>query len=148
MTTDNFCFYLQNRLIQTSQTGGQQYSDTSPFSIPCLIPCPIKQDFYNSHTKYRAQLKRYINFVTLIETRTHNLSFFPTTECHFCFKSIASLKPLLFTTVSFNIFLNHSILSVLCGLMRNMESWRFHRHNITQTGKVTKKKKFCECSTR
>jgi hypothetical protein len=30
MTTDNFCFYLQNKLIQTSQTGGQQYSDTSP----------------------------------------------------------------------------------------------------------------------
>jgi hypothetical protein len=27
---------LQNRLIQTSQTGGQQYNDTSPFSIPCL----------------------------------------------------------------------------------------------------------------
>jgi hypothetical protein len=23
MTTDNVCFYLQNRLIQTSQTGGQ-----------------------------------------------------------------------------------------------------------------------------
>jgi hypothetical protein len=34
MTTDNFCFYLQNRLIQTCQTGGQWYSDTSPFSIP------------------------------------------------------------------------------------------------------------------
>jgi hypothetical protein len=34
MTTDNFCFYLQNRQIQTSQTGGQWYSDTSPFSIP------------------------------------------------------------------------------------------------------------------
>jgi hypothetical protein len=34
MTTDNFCFYLQNRLIQTSQTGGQLYSDTFPFSIP------------------------------------------------------------------------------------------------------------------
>jgi hypothetical protein len=34
MTTDNFCIYLQNRLIQTSQTGGQQYSDTSPFSVP------------------------------------------------------------------------------------------------------------------
>jgi hypothetical protein len=30
----NFCFYLQNRLIQTSHTGGQQYSDTSPFRIP------------------------------------------------------------------------------------------------------------------
>jgi hypothetical protein len=36
MTTDNFCFYLQNRLIQTIQTGGQWYSDTSPFSIPWL----------------------------------------------------------------------------------------------------------------
>jgi hypothetical protein len=35
MTADNFCFYLQNRLIQTSQTGGQWYSDTPPFSIPC-----------------------------------------------------------------------------------------------------------------
>ncbi len=37
MTTDNFCFYFQNTLIQTSQTGGQWYSDTSPFSIPWLV---------------------------------------------------------------------------------------------------------------
>ena len=36
MTTDNFCFYLQNRLVHTSQTGGQWYRDTSPFSIPWL----------------------------------------------------------------------------------------------------------------
>ncbi len=36
MTTDHFCFYLQNRLIQTSQTGGQWYSGTYPFSIPWL----------------------------------------------------------------------------------------------------------------
>ncbi len=36
MTTDNFCFYFQNGLIQTCQTGGQGYSDTSPFSIPWL----------------------------------------------------------------------------------------------------------------
>ncbi len=36
MTTDKFCFYLQNRLFQTSQTGGRWYNDTSPFSIPCL----------------------------------------------------------------------------------------------------------------
>jgi hypothetical protein len=28
------CFYLQTRLIQTGQTGGQWYSDTSPSSIP------------------------------------------------------------------------------------------------------------------
>ncbi len=34
MTTDNYCFYLKNRPIQTSQTGGQWYNDTSPFSIP------------------------------------------------------------------------------------------------------------------
>ncbi len=37
MTTDNFRFYLHNRLIQTSQTGDQWYSDTSPFSIPCRV---------------------------------------------------------------------------------------------------------------
>jgi hypothetical protein len=37
MTADHFCFYLQNRLIQTSQAGGQRYSDTSPFSIPWPI---------------------------------------------------------------------------------------------------------------
>jgi hypothetical protein len=36
MATGNFCFSLQNRLIQTSQIGGQWYSDTSPFSIPWL----------------------------------------------------------------------------------------------------------------
>jgi hypothetical protein len=36
MTIDNFCFYLKNRLIQTSQTEGQWYSDTSSFSIPWL----------------------------------------------------------------------------------------------------------------
>jgi hypothetical protein len=36
MTTDNFCFYLQNRPIPTSQTGGQWYSDTFPFSIPWI----------------------------------------------------------------------------------------------------------------
>jgi hypothetical protein len=36
MTTENFCFYLQNRLIDTSQTGGQWNNDTSPFSIPCF----------------------------------------------------------------------------------------------------------------
>ncbi len=37
MATDNFYFHLQNRLIQTSQTGGQQYSDTSPFITDKLL---------------------------------------------------------------------------------------------------------------
>jgi len=41
MATDNLCFYLQNRLIQTNQTGGQQYTDTSPFSIPCLLSAMV-----------------------------------------------------------------------------------------------------------
>ncbi len=36
MTSDNFCFYLQNRLFQTSQTGGQWYSDTSPLQYSLL----------------------------------------------------------------------------------------------------------------
>ncbi len=36
MTAINLYFNLQTRLIQTSQTGGQWYSDTSTFSIPCL----------------------------------------------------------------------------------------------------------------
>jgi hypothetical protein len=38
MTTDNFCFYFQYGLIQTSQTGGERYSNTYFFSIPCLTP--------------------------------------------------------------------------------------------------------------
>jgi hypothetical protein len=38
MISNNFCFYLQNRLIQTNQTGGQQYSDISRFSIPWFQP--------------------------------------------------------------------------------------------------------------
>ncbi len=40
---DNFYFYFQNRLIQTSQTGGQQYSDTSPFSILCSEPTRLSR---------------------------------------------------------------------------------------------------------
>ena len=36
MRTEIFCFYLQNRLIQTSQTGGQWYSDTSFLVFPVL----------------------------------------------------------------------------------------------------------------
>jgi hypothetical protein len=47
MTTDNICFHLQNRLIQTSETGGQWYNDTSPFSIPwaMLLLSPSSQCF-------------------------------------------------------------------------------------------------------
>ncbi len=41
-----FVFYFQNRLIQTSQTGGQWYSDTSPFSFPCLLSAFIVPAFH------------------------------------------------------------------------------------------------------
>ncbi len=43
----DFCFPMQNRLIQTSQTGGQWYSDTSPFSIPCINH--LRPAIVNSH---------------------------------------------------------------------------------------------------
>ncbi len=46
MTTDNFCFYLQNRLIQTSQTGGQWYNDTSPFRISWCRPLKCGSDVH------------------------------------------------------------------------------------------------------
>jgi hypothetical protein len=63
MTTDNFCFCLQNRLIQTSQTGGQQYRDTSPFSIPCTdhniqhrLSNKVADVYANPFTTYKAVL--------------------------------------------------------------------------------------------
>ncbi len=52
MTTDNFCFYLQNRLIQTDQTGGQLYSDTSPFSVPWLSPVSVKTLLHKKYNYY------------------------------------------------------------------------------------------------
>ncbi len=53
MTTDNFCFYLQNRLIQTSQTGGQRYCDASLFSIPWL--------YYTKHLSYSYFERNWLN---------------------------------------------------------------------------------------
>jgi len=53
MTTDHFCSYLQNIVIQTGQAGGQWYSDTSPFSIPWICQqftkmrvAPISKSFF------------------------------------------------------------------------------------------------------
>jgi hypothetical protein len=37
MTSDDFCFYLQNRFILTGQTEGQLQSETSPLSVSWLI---------------------------------------------------------------------------------------------------------------
>jgi hypothetical protein len=49
LATDNFFFFLQNRLIQNSQTGGQWYSDTSPFRIPWLYVSDIYEIDYICH---------------------------------------------------------------------------------------------------
>jgi len=43
MTTYHLCFYLQNRLIQTSQRGGQLYSDTCSNYPGCLLFSSQKQ---------------------------------------------------------------------------------------------------------
>jgi hypothetical protein len=50
MITDNFCFYFQNRLIQTSQTGGQQYSYTSPLVFPAETVSPRWKDLARTST--------------------------------------------------------------------------------------------------
>jgi hypothetical protein len=66
MTTDNFCFYFQNRLIQTSQTGGQQYSDSSPFSIPWTNPLAyFVEENIESIFKQKCELEKK-GFMTLI----------------------------------------------------------------------------------
>jgi hypothetical protein len=62
MTTDKFCFYLQNRLIQTSQTGGQWYSDIPPLVFPgssklvCLSLTPAKGQFFSLVTSLPSSL--------------------------------------------------------------------------------------------
>jgi hypothetical protein len=70
LTTDNFCFYLKNRLIQTSQTGGQWYSVTSPFSIPCPDHRMASQWFYQvplCHDRYpKLETPPYIKKLTLL----------------------------------------------------------------------------------
>jgi hypothetical protein len=52
MTIDNFCFYLQNRLFQTSQTGGQEYHEGG---APLVF---VDTTYNNPALKYRAMLRR------------------------------------------------------------------------------------------
>ncbi len=59
MTTDNFCFNLQNRLTQTSQTGGQRYSDTSPFSIPWVSGLHTQTDIEQRVRENDKKLRKY-----------------------------------------------------------------------------------------
>jgi hypothetical protein len=53
MTTDNFCL----RLIQTSQTGGQWFNVTSPFSIPRKSQRSCKGPFEGENSKSEPQAK-------------------------------------------------------------------------------------------
>ncbi len=72
MTPDNFCFYLQNRLIQTSQTGGQWYSDTSP-CIKYKLSCPEEAQLDSTIvTKHRyleiVKLRPHLHEQSLLRT--------------------------------------------------------------------------------
>jgi hypothetical protein len=60
MTSENFCFYLQNRLIQTSQTGGPCYSDTSPFCFPWLSRYKTKILIHIVNSEINAFIVKYI----------------------------------------------------------------------------------------
>jgi len=54
MTTDNFCFYLQNKLIQSSQTGGPWYSGTPPLVFPGY--CSLENQFFNRPLEFVLKL--------------------------------------------------------------------------------------------
>jgi len=74
MTTDNFCLYLQKKLIQKSQTGGIQYSYTSAFSNPWLNHNQetVLQNFTDSgvyitkHSRIALYFKRKIYVVNYV----------------------------------------------------------------------------------
>ncbi len=99
MTTDNFSFYLKNRLIQTSQIGGQWYSDNSPFSIPWsirtlgrYIEIVVSTIYYDLYGKiFTKLLAIHCNFYVLgtvttkgqIKLLVHTLDKVPTTEIMF-----------------------------------------------------------------
>jgi hypothetical protein len=71
MTTDNFCFYLQNRLTPTGQTGGQMYSDTSPFSVPWLqkdVSFSVKQNVFGEKDLKNNWLAIFIELFCKLKT--------------------------------------------------------------------------------
>jgi len=77
-----FVFYLQNRLIQASQTGGQRYSDTSPFSIPCLdgmindcILMPVTDLHCLDHTIIYLNIESVQNEIKIISLFLQSLYF-------------------------------------------------------------------------
>jgi hypothetical protein len=97
-----FCFYLQNRLIPTSQRGGQRYSDTSPFSIPWYIyihidMCSMTLYMLDSYwcTAGESALKPYgLSFLDPhFYSQLHNLTFLSTkTLFHFYLRFLNHLQ--------------------------------------------------------
>ena len=77
MTTDDFCFYSQNRLIQTSQTGGQRYSDTSLFSITWKSRSQILAGIPNCSDACRHFIIRIGSSVLSEETEFQNTFIIP-----------------------------------------------------------------------
>jgi hypothetical protein len=68
MTTENICIYLLNRLIQTNQTGGQWYSDTSPLVFPVLtLSTPLtfteRREYFKTKIYYFKDFKIVITFL-------------------------------------------------------------------------------------
>ncbi len=94
MTTDNFGFYLQNRLIQTSQTGGQQYSDTCPLVFPGISYTFSLHTAIYSLSVYIIEQQYFKDFYAKIFTMDklqltgRNLGEFSTLEVSICMKSI------------------------------------------------------------
>jgi hypothetical protein len=68
MTTDNF--YLPNRLIQISQTGGQWYSDASPLVFPGFSITLF--EFVSSLVEDAIRLKRRLSRQRLAEAEHNN----------------------------------------------------------------------------
>jgi len=91
MTTDYFCFYLQNRLIQTNQTGGQWYSDTSPFSIPChlasILVVHASKKFYRNDPLDKNEGNGAF-FYTGIYNRGCHQKRYDNLKCPFCNKNL------------------------------------------------------------
>jgi hypothetical protein len=92
MTVDNFCFYLQNRLIQTGQTG-QLYSDTSPFSVPWI---EYEQGRRNVQSVKRASLFTPESFQNIVWRMPHDLEFFFLWFSLFIFSSFFERKKKFF----------------------------------------------------
>jgi hypothetical protein len=59
MTTDNICFHLQNRLIQTSETRGQWYSPPLVFPGGDITRC--KQHVRYFYTSFLSNTKKIVH---------------------------------------------------------------------------------------